>query len=66
MTLIRDASDSYPDRYKYYHDQVSCIDRQIAELQARKYALLHGYCFAGDYSMSKKPYLDPFNLCEQV
>ena len=31
----------------YYDDRVTCIDRQIAELEARRDALLHGYCFIG-------------------
>jgi len=44
----------------YYFGQVSCIDRQIAELEARKYALQHGYCFTGYYDT--KPYLDPYGL----
>ena len=26
---------------------LSCIDRQIAELEARRDAILHGYCFTG-------------------
>lgn len=33
--------------YFDYTGQVSCIDREIAELQARKDALMHGYCFTG-------------------
>lgn len=30
---------------------VSCIDRQIKELEARKYAIQQGYCYTGYYSM---------------
>lgn len=45
-----------------YYDQVTCIDRQIAELQARKDALLHGYCFTS--YVHPKPYVDPYNLGE--
>lgn len=44
----------------YYYGQVSCIDRQIAELEARRDALLHGYCFT-DY-MTSKTYLDQYGL----
>ena len=47
------------DEY-YYYNQVSCIDRQIEELEARKYALLHGYCYTGYHNM--KSYIDPYNL----
>lgn len=46
-----------------YYDQVTCIDRQIAELQARKDAILHGYCFTG--YVNPKPYVDPYNLDER-
>lgn len=45
----------------YYIDQVSCIDRQIAELEARRKAILNGYCFTGYYGTTK-PYLDPYGL----
>jgi hypothetical protein len=48
--------------YYYDYGQVSCIDRQIAELEARKDALLNGYCFTGYYDT--KPYLDPYGLDE--
>lgn len=58
--------DYWPNNEQYSIDynygQVSCIDRQIAELQARKDALLHGYCFTG-YTNTKS-YLDPYNLEE--
>ena len=46
-----------------YYGQVTCIDRQIAELEARKDAILHGYCFIG--YVPSKPYLDPYNLDER-
>lgn len=47
--------------YNYtYYNQVTCIDRQIAELEARRDALIHGHCYTG-YS-STKPYLDPYGL----
>lgn len=46
--------------YFYYTGQVSCIDRQIAELEARRNALLHGYCFTG--YIDTKTYLDPYSL----
>jgi len=45
----------------YYLGQVTCIDRQIAELEARRNALLNGYCFTGYYGTTK-PYLDPYGL----
>lgn len=45
---------------EYYYNQVSCIDRQIEELEARKYALLHSYCYTGYHNM--KSYIDPYNL----
>ena len=48
--------------YFDYTGQVSCIDRQIAELEARKDALLNGYCFTGYYGMVAKPYLDPYGI----
>ncbi len=51
--------------YYYTYDQVSCIDRQIAELEARKYALQHGYCFTGYYGTTK-PYLDPYGLDDEL
>lgn len=52
---------------EYYSDQVTCIDRQIAELEARKYALQHGYCFTGynDTFQRMKTYPDPYNLDER-
>jgi hypothetical protein len=49
--------------YYYDYGQVSCIDRQIAELEARKDAILNGYCFTG--YLSTKPYLDPYGLGEE-
>ena len=45
------------------HKTVSCIDRQIEELQARKYAILHGYCYIGH--LTTKTFLDPYNLVEE-
>lgn len=51
----------YNDYNDYYIGQVTCIDRQIAELEARRDALLHGYCFTGYYGTTK-PYLDPYGL----
>lgn len=55
------SNDSTPEQYQtYYYGQVTCIDRQIAELEARKYAMLHGYCFTG--YLSTKTYLDPYGL----
>lgn len=44
-----------------YYGEVSCIDKQIAELQARKDALQNHYCFIG-YNINTKPYLDPYYL----
>ena len=42
------SNDDTTEQYQtYYYGQVTCIDRQIAELEARKYAMLHGYCFTG-------------------
>lgn len=49
-----------------YYGQVSCIDRQIAELEARKNALLNGYCFTGYYGMNSKPYIDPYGLDDEL
>jgi hypothetical protein len=49
------------DQTYYFDGRVSCIDRQIAELEARRYAMIHGYCFTGYYGTTK-PYLDPYNL----
>lgn len=46
--------------YGIYYGQVSCIDQQIAELQARRNALLSGTCFTGVYDV--RTYLDPYNL----
>ena len=51
------------EQYQIYYGQVTCIDRQIAELEARKYAMLHGYCFTGH--LSNKPYLDPYGLLNE-
>lgn len=45
----------------YYPGQLTNIDMQIAELEARKKALLNGYCFTGYYGTTK-PYLDPYGL----
>lgn len=51
---------------EYYIDsQVSCIDRQIKELEARRDAILHGYCYIG-YNISTKTYLDPYNLDDKA
>lgn len=55
--------DIYEVQQNDYYGQVACIDRQIAELEARKDALLHGYCFTGYLSL--KPYADPYNLDER-
>lgn len=33
--------------YFDYTGQVSCIDSQIAELEARREAVINGYCFIG-------------------
>lgn len=46
----------------YYYGQVSCIDRQIAELEARRDALIHGYCYTG--YIEPEPFRDPYNLFE--
>lgn len=54
----------YNYEYNYYYGQVSCIDRQIAELEARRKAILNGYCFTGYYGTTK-PYLDPYGLCKE-
>ena len=48
------------DYINYNMDQVSCIDRQIAELEARRDALINGYCFTG--YISTKTYVDPYGL----
>ena len=50
--------------YGIYYGQVSCIDRQIAELQARRNALLSGTCYTGVY-YDTRTYLDPYNLDEE-
>lgn len=50
--------------YGIYYGQVSCIDRQIAELQARRNALLSGTCYIGYYGMPHSIYLDPYGLDE--
>lgn len=44
----------------YYNGQVNCIDRQIAELEARRDALIHGYCYTG-YHIAES-FRDPYNL----
>ena len=55
---------SYDDVQAYYYgQQVTCIDQQIAYLQARKNAILHGYCFTG--YVNPKTYVDPYNLDER-
>jgi len=55
--------DNTNEQYQtYYDDRVTCIDRQIAELEARRDALIHGYCFTGYYGMNPKPYIDPYGL----
>lgn len=38
----------------YYYDQVTCIDRQIEELEARKAAILAGTCYIGP--INSNPY----------
>ena len=45
------------------YGQVSCIDKQIAELQARRDALLSGVCFTGYYDV--RTYLDPYGLSDE-
>lgn len=58
-----ESNDSTPEQYStYYYGQVTCIDRQIAELEARRDALLHGYCFTGQLYREAKPFMDPYNL----
>ncbi len=47
----------------YYFGQVTCIDRQIAELEARKAAILAGTCFTGH--LNRKPYLDSYGLGDE-
>lgn len=49
--------------YGIYYGQVSCIERQISELQARRNALLSGTCFTGYYDV--RPYLDPYGLSDE-
>ena len=51
-------NDYCQNTYNYY--EVSCIDKQIAELTARKAGLLSGVCFTGH--LNTKTYLDPYNL----
>lgn len=46
--------------YGDYDSQVTCINQRIAELEARRDALLNGYCFTVVYD--PKPYLDAFML----
>lgn len=46
-----------------YYDQVTCIDKQIAELEARRHAIISGTCFTG--YLSSKPYMDPYRLDEK-
>ena len=50
------------DYINYNMDQVSCIDRQIAELEARRDALIHGYCYTVYHET--KPFVDPYHLYE--
>ena len=55
--------------YEYYKDSVSCIDRQIEELKARRDAILQGYCYTGlhDYytdSHRTETFTDPYNLLD--
>lgn len=52
------------DNVYYYYGQVSCIDRQIAELEARRDALMHGYCYTGYHEV--EPFVDPYNLAVEV
>ena len=47
-----------------YYDPVACINQQIAELEARKAAILAGTCFTGH--LNTKPYLDPYGLDEEL
>lgn len=54
---------------EYYYGQVSCIDRQIEELQARRNellakrdAILRGHCYTGYHNV--KSYIDPYNLAD--
>lgn len=44
--------------YFDYTGQVSCIDRQIAELQARKAAIVNGYCFIGYAPQPRVEYVE--------
>ena len=48
--------------YEYYKDSVSCIDRQIEELKARRDAILQGYCYTGP--LTTKTFMDPYNLLD--
>lgn len=57
--------DTTEVQQEYYSGQVTCIDRQIAELEARKDAILHGYCFTGYRPSIVKAYQDPYNLDER-
>ena len=59
-----DTAEQYKQYQMNYYGQVSCIDRQIAELEARRDAILHGYCFTGH--LSNKPYLDPYGLDDEL
>lgn len=52
------------DYINYNMDRVSCIDRQIAELEARRDALIHGYCYTGYHEV--KPFVDPYHLAVEV
>ena len=44
--------------YFDYTGQVSCIDRQIAELQARREAVINGYCFTGYIPQPRVEYVE--------
>lgn len=47
-----------------YYGQVNCIDRQIAELEAKKAAILSGACFTA--CCYAKTYLDPYGLDDEL
>lgn len=42
----------------YFYNQVTCIDKQIEELEARKAARLAGTCYIGPINSSL--YMDPY------
>lgn len=52
--------------YFEYTGQVSCIDRQIAELQARKYALQHSYCFTGYVPQPRVVYVEELREAKEA